>query len=126
MADRNGGGEFFTGLVIGGLVGAAVALLLAPQSGEETRAQIRDTSLDLKDRAGETVGGAREKAEAIIADARRRAEVITADARKRAEEVTAEARKRAEEIVTEARKKAEEVQAAIPAGSKSGKGTGEA
>ena len=49
MADRSGGGaEFFAGLVIGGLVGAALALLLAPQSGEETRAQIRDKSLEYK------------------------------------------------------------------------------
>ncbi len=98
MADRNGGGEFFAGLVVGGLVGAAIALLLAPQSGEETRTQIRDTSLELKDRAGETIGEAREKAEAIVADARRRGEEITADARKRAEVIVAEARKRAEEI----------------------------
>ena len=42
MADNDSDfGAFFTGLVVGGLVGAAVALMLAPQSGEETRAQIR-------------------------------------------------------------------------------------
>jgi gas vesicle protein len=98
MADRNGGGEFFAGLVIGGLVGAAIALLLAPQSGEQTRTQIREASLELKDRANETIAEAREKAEAITADARRRAEEIRADARKRGEEIVAEARKRAEEI----------------------------
>ena len=103
MADRNGGGEFFTGLVIGGLVGAAIALLMAPQSGEETRAQIRDASLELKDRTNE-----------IIAEAREKAEAITADARRRAEEITADARKRAEEIVTEARRKADEIQASAP------------
>ena len=28
---------FLAGFVVGGLVGAAVALILAPQSGEETR-----------------------------------------------------------------------------------------
>lgn len=55
----NGGAEFFAGLVIGGLVGAALALLLAPQSGEETRAQIRDKSLEFKDRAEEGVLEAR-------------------------------------------------------------------
>ncbi len=108
MADHNGGGEFFAGLLIGGLVGAAVALLMAPQSGEETRAQIRDTSLELKERANETMAEAREKAEAI-----------TADARRRAEEIVAEGRKRSEEIVAEARKRAEEIQASVPAGRKS-------
>ena len=42
MADNDSDiGAFLSGFVIGGLVGAAVALILAPQSGEETRAQIR-------------------------------------------------------------------------------------
>ncbi len=64
MAHQNSGGaEFFAGLVIGGLVGAALALLLAPQSGEETRAQLRDKSLEFKDRAEEGVLEARQQAE---------------------------------------------------------------
>jgi gas vesicle protein len=68
MANQNSGGvEFFAGLVIGGLVGAALALLLAPQSGEETRAQIRDKSLEFKDRAEEGVLEARQRAEKQIA-----------------------------------------------------------
>lgn len=39
---ENGGeiGAFMAGFVIGGLVGAATALIVAPQSGAETRAQI--------------------------------------------------------------------------------------
>ena len=115
MADRNGGGEFFAGLIIGGLVGAAIALLMAPQSGEQTRAQIRDASLELKDRANETLAEAREKAEAI-----------TADARRRAEEITADARKRSEEIIAEARKKADELQSSVPSGRKPAEGQGEA
>jgi gas vesicle protein len=98
MTDRSGGGEFFAGLVIGGLVGAAIALLMAPQSGEETRSQIRDASLELRDRANETIAEAREKAEAITADARRRAEEIMADARKSADKMIADARQKAEEI----------------------------
>lgn len=67
MAERSSGGaEFFAGLVIGGLVGAALALLMAPQSGEETRAQIRDKSLEYKDRAEEGVLTAREQAQKQI------------------------------------------------------------
>ena len=108
MADRNGGGEFFAGLVIGGLVGAAIALLMAPQSGEETRAQIRDASVELKDKADVTIAEARTKAEAITADARRRGEEITADARKRADKMVADARKSADEITTSAETEAAE------------------
>jgi len=51
MSDNNEFGAFFSGFLIGGLVGAAVALLLAPQSGEETREQIRDKSIELRDQA---------------------------------------------------------------------------
>ncbi len=102
MANRNGGGEFFAGLVIGALVGAGIALLMAPQSGEETRAQIRDASIELKDRADTTIAEARAKAEAITADARRRAEEITADARKRADKIVADASKKADEIASAA------------------------
>ena len=98
MADRSGGGEFFAGLVIGGLVGAGIALLMAPQSGEETRAQIRDAGVEIKDRATETMAEAREKAEAITADSRRRAEEIIADARKSADKMIADARQKADEI----------------------------
>jgi len=46
--------SFFTGFFVGALVGGAAALLLAPQSGEETRAQIRDKGIELKERAEET------------------------------------------------------------------------
>lgn len=45
-------GAFLAGFVIGGLVGAATALILAPQSGAETRAQIAAKGDELR-RAGE-------------------------------------------------------------------------
>jgi hypothetical protein len=55
MADNDSDiGAFFAGFVIGGLVGAAAALVLAPQSGEETRAQIRQKGIELRDQTVET------------------------------------------------------------------------
>ena len=69
-------GAFLAGFIIGGLVGAATALILAPQSGEQTRTQLRERGIELRDRA----------------------EDVTEDARKRAEQAAVEARKRAEEL----------------------------
>ena len=66
MSNRSGGSEFFAGLIIGGLVGAALSILLAPQSGEETRAQLRDKGLEFKDRAEEGVLEARQLAQRQI------------------------------------------------------------
>lgn len=37
-----GFGSFLAGAVIGGLIGAALGLILAPQSGEELRDQVGD------------------------------------------------------------------------------------
>ena len=49
------GKQVFKGLLIGSLVGAATMLLFAPRSGEETRAEIRDKAIELRDRTTETV-----------------------------------------------------------------------
>ncbi len=51
MSDHNEFGAFAMGLVIGGLAGAVAALLFAPQSGEQTRAQIKEKSIELRDKA---------------------------------------------------------------------------
>lgn len=74
MADNDGDfGSFVSGFMIGGLIGAAVALLLAPQSGEETRILIRDKSIELKDQVESTASDARVRAEELAKDARVRA-----------------------------------------------------
>jgi gas vesicle protein len=43
------------GTLIGGLAGALTMLLLAPQSGKDTRMQIREKSIELRDRTSEIV-----------------------------------------------------------------------
>ncbi len=48
MSNKSGGSiELLLGMVIGGVFGAAAGLLLAPQSGKETREQIRSKSEEL-------------------------------------------------------------------------------
>jgi gas vesicle protein len=53
MSDHDDFGVFLIGFVVGGVAGAVAALLLAPQSGEETRALIKDKSIELRDKAAE-------------------------------------------------------------------------
>ena len=48
-------GAVMAGMIIGGLVGAVIALLYAPSSGEETRAKISGKAIELRNRATETV-----------------------------------------------------------------------
>lgn len=47
MDEKNG--KFGIGLLLGVFVGIAAGLLLAPQTGEETRKKIMDSADDLKD-----------------------------------------------------------------------------
>ena len=98
MARNDGGTEFVAGRISGGLVGAALALIFAPQSGEATRAQLKDKGIELKGRAIELSEEARQRAEELGDEVRKRAEELSAEARKRAGEVGAEARKRAAEL----------------------------
>jgi len=92
MANQSNSGEFFAGFIVGGLLGAAIALLLAPQSGEETRAQIIEKSDEFKSVAGESLADSRARADAIINDARARAESIVVDAKGKAESIQAQAK----------------------------------
>lgn len=48
-------GVFSVGLLLGGLIGSAAMLLLAPQSGKKTRNQIEDNSIELADQVSQTV-----------------------------------------------------------------------
>ena len=52
-------GSWLLSFVLGGLIGAAVALLVAPRSGRQTREQIKDLAEDAKEKAGEYYDKAR-------------------------------------------------------------------
>lgn len=110
MSENDAGGEFFAGFVIGGLVGAALALLMAPEPGEKMRAQLRGRGIELKSRTEEWSGEVRHrtdvprsKVQELSAEARKKADAAREEARRRADI----ARAKAEELSTQAKKKAE-------------------
>lgn len=53
---------FIGGLVLGTLIGAGIALLVAPERGEVTRRRIRDRMEDFQDDAKEQLGDLRDDA----------------------------------------------------------------
>ena len=106
-SDNDEFGAFLVGFIVGGLTGAVVSLLFAPQSGEETRALIRDKSIELRDRASETAEEAMSRAEAAAAEARARAESLAKQARMRADDLAKEARMRADDLAKEVRARGE-------------------
>jgi gas vesicle protein len=70
--------SFFTGFFVGALVGGAAALLMAPQSGEETRSQIRERGIEIKDKAEATYGDLAKKIDEQTTELRGRTETLSA------------------------------------------------
>lgn len=68
------------GILIGGLAGAVTMLLLAPQSGRDTRRQIKEKSIELRDRTTEMV-------EDTIAQVRSNANKIATSGREKIKEL---------------------------------------
>jgi gas vesicle protein len=56
---------FLSGLFYGAVIGTAVGLLMAPRSGIETRQQLRETGVRLRDQVEHTAEEARHKAEEL-------------------------------------------------------------
>ena len=103
MSERDEFGAFLVGFIVGGLTGAVAALLFAPQSGEETRAVIKERSIELRDKAAADAEDAWKRAEAAAIDARHKAEELSRQAMAQSEEITLKARKRGEEFVESTR-----------------------
>lgn len=110
MAERDGEfGAFMSGFFIGGLIGAAVALLMAPQSGEETRTLIRDKGIELRDQVESTADEARVRAEKLAQEARSRAENL----QQRGQVILDEQKTRLEDAVEAGKKAAQRKQEEI-------------
>jgi len=62
MNEQSTGRGFLLGIIVGAVVGGAVALLFAPKSGMETRALIKEKAEEATEKVKETADKAREAA----------------------------------------------------------------
>lgn len=60
-----GSGSVLLAFLLGGVVGAGLALLVAPQSGEATRRKIKELADDIKDKTNEYINEARSKVNSV-------------------------------------------------------------
>ncbi|HEX7630446.1 MAG TPA: YtxH domain-containing protein [Candidatus Methylomirabilis sp.] len=63
---RCSGSGFALGFILGGALGASLALLFAPESGRRTRERIRDLAADVRDKTIDVSDGLRDKAEDVL------------------------------------------------------------
>ena len=83
-----GGPGFMTGLAIGALAGATLAMILAPQSGEDTRDLLYAKAREAGERARDSAGDAGDllaRGRQIVADARARIDGAIAEGKDAAE-----------------------------------------
>ena len=66
-------GHFFTGLLIGGVLGALAGILFAPKSGKELRSEIKEKGSEVLKDAKDIYADASTKAKEIIEEARHQA-----------------------------------------------------
>jgi gas vesicle protein len=81
---------FFTGLFLGGLAGAVTALLLAPQSGQETRQQLQDKATKLSEQTSA-------KVDDVVSQARTKKDEVRATLTEKAKEL----KKQGQEVLVE-------------------------
>ena len=87
MSEKNDFGAFLIGFIVGGLTGAAVSLIFAPQSGEDTRAFIKDKAIELRDRSSEVYEDVRLKAEDTWKETKQKAGEWSQVAKEKTEEL---------------------------------------
>ncbi len=73
MSEHDEFGAFLIGFIIGGLTGAAVSLIMAPQSGEETREYLRERAIELREKAQETAATTADQVGSRASEVRERA-----------------------------------------------------
>ena len=90
--DNEGMGKgLLIGFLTGSVVGAILALLYAPKSGKELRADIKQKTGELKDQTDEYLKTARLKAIDIINEGKQRSDRLVSDAKKKAESILGDA-----------------------------------
>jgi gas vesicle protein len=77
---------FVSGVLLGGVVGVAAGLLLAPAAGQVTRQKLRERAKSARDQAMEAAEGARDQALQAAEDVRAKAEDIQNTGRELLEE----------------------------------------
>jgi len=57
---------FFSGLLVGAVIGVAVGLLYAPQPGTETRRLVKEKASEIKEKTSKAVGKIKESVSSVI------------------------------------------------------------
>lgn len=117
LDDRDGGASFLLGFIAGSVLGAGLALLFAPRSGEETRRDVADRAQRLSKRAADEYEAAAERM-SHLAERGKEAYRSAAD---RARDLADRGRHEAEDLAEKAHTAVDDAQARVEAGASAAK-----
>jgi len=109
MSDESNFGSFLMGFTVGALAGAIVSLLMAPQTGEETRQVIKEKAIELKEKGAETYEETNHRAEIAYKDALAKADELAKVTKEKATELGRSTKVKVEKLAEETTQAAEEV-----------------
>lgn len=103
MSENNmNGKDFLLGAVVGGLLGAATALLLAPKSGRELRSDISDQYHTISEKTQKIASDVSEKTQKLAGEVTEKSQEIVGKAKEVVNTVTNELKARKESQLEEA------------------------
>ncbi len=107
--ESSSSGSFLMGAVVGGVIGAAAALFLAPKTGKEMRDDFSTQAVQLKNKSIELSSTAKDKAVDLTATAKDKAADFTSTAKDKAADLSSTAKEKATQLSTAAKEKSEDL-----------------
>lgn len=105
----NKGGSRFSAFFWGALIGAGIALLTAPRTGEETRQLLKERQHEVMDKANDLAVNAREKAVEKVDQVKTRAAELQVEASEKGRTLVEQAKETARGYVATAADRTQEV-----------------
>lgn len=107
--EETGAGSFLLGAIVGGVIGAAAALFLAPKTGKEMRDDFSTQAVQLKDKGIEISTIAKDKATEYGAVAKDKATEFSSIAKDKATEFTSTAKEKTEVVTKTIQEQSEQL-----------------
>lgn len=114
------GGSGFSAFFWGALIGAGIALLTAPRTGEETRQMLKERQHEMLDKANDLAVNAREKAVEKVDQVKTRASELQVEATEKGRNLVEQAKETARGYVATAADRTQEVAGDVKRAANSG------
>lgn len=113
--------DFMVGMLIGGMIGAAAALMYAPMAGTETRRLLKEKATEAAEKTTRMTEEARMRAAQLAEEARMRTSEMAHQAQSKVGELTGQVKTKVGEVTTRGRELVEHQREAIAAAVEAGK-----